>query len=78
MNPLPFVVRSDRDAMRLVGIKSPTTFAAWAVKKGLKPAVKHTRQERTVYSVEALRRAALEDVQRISAWPHNQKHGKPQ
>lgn len=58
----PFVVRSDREAMRLVGIKSPTTFSAWAVSKGLKPAVKAKQQTRTVYAVDALRRAALEDV----------------
>ncbi len=31
--------------MRLVATKSPTAFNAWAVRKGLKPAVKQTRQE---------------------------------
>ena len=62
-SPHSFVARGDRAAMRLAGFKSPTAFAAWAVAKGLKrPGVKATRQERTVYSVQALRRAALEDT----------------
>lgn len=62
--PDPFVIRGDRAAMRLVGFRSPDKFSQWAIERGLKPATpKPVRQQRTVYSVQALRRAALAECQ---------------
>lgn len=54
-------VRGDRAAMKIVGFRSPGRFSEWAISKGLKSPVKATAQERTVYSVADLKRAALSD-----------------
>lgn len=56
-----YVVRGDRAAMKVTGHESPWRFSLWAIKHGLKPAIKKKAHERIVYRVEDLRAACDAD-----------------
>lgn len=63
MAPVPLAYRGDRAAARAAGFNGASKFSEWARRRGLKRGFKATKQARTVYLAEDLKRELRAEAQ---------------